>query len=287
VGFIAIVGGGALGGAVGHALAVRDRVTEVRLVDPAGTPSGSIARGKALDILQASPVDNFSTRVTAAESVEAAVGADVVAIADSAAGTGEHTGESGLSLLRQIVRAGSQAPIVFAGATQIELMGRAVAELRLARSQVIGSAPLALESALRAMVGLSIDGSAVEVCLRVVGLPPRHAVVAWEEASAFGQPLSSQMPAHAIAGLSARIPSLWPPGPYALGSAAARVIEAVALGSRRRFSCFVVADAGPTRSSVASMPVELGLRGIVRVLEPALTRQERTWMENAMEGRMP
>ena len=36
MGFIAIVGSGALGGAVAHALAVRDRVTEVRLIDPAG-----------------------------------------------------------------------------------------------------------------------------------------------------------------------------------------------------------------------------------------------------------
>ena len=283
MGFIAIVGGGALGGAVGHALAMRDRVTEVRLIDPAGTPSGSIARGKALDILQSAPVDHFSARITAAEAVEAAIGADVVVIADAASGTGEHAGESGLALLRHVIRAGNRAPIVFAGATQIELMGRAVAELRLARSQVVGSAPFALESALRAMVGLSIDGSAVEVCLRVVGVPPRHAVVAWEEASAFGQPLSSEMPAHAIAGLSARVPSLWPPGPYALGSAAARVVEAIALGSRRRFSCFVAADAGPIRSAVASMPVELGARGVARVLEPALTRQERTWMENALE----
>jgi malate/lactate dehydrogenase len=32
------------------------------------------------------------------------------------------------------------------------------------------------------------------------------------------------------------------------------------------------------------MPVELGPQGVVRVLEPALTRQERTLLENAVEG---
>ena len=74
MGFIAIVGSGALGGAVAHALAVRDRVTEVRLIDP----TGQVARGKALDIQQSSPIDNFSTKLSAAESIEAAVGADVV-----------------------------------------------------------------------------------------------------------------------------------------------------------------------------------------------------------------
>jgi malate dehydrogenase len=284
VGFIAIVGSGALGGAVAHTLAVRDRVPEVRLIDPAGAAPGSIARGKALDILQSSPVDQFSTKVTAADTLEAAVGADVVVIADSAADSKEYAGDAGLGLVRQLMRAGHRTPTVFAGASATEVIAKAVVELRLARAHAIGSAPFALESALRALVGLSIDGSPVEVSLRVVGVPPRRAVVAWEEASASGQPLSSQLPAHAIAGLSARIPGLWPPGPYALGTAAARVVEGIALGSRRRFSCFVAKDAGPVRVAVASMPVEIGSQGVIRVLEPTLTRQERTWMENALEG---
>jgi malate dehydrogenase len=279
MGFIAIVGGGALGGAVAHALAVRDRVTEVRLIDP----TGQVARGKALDIQQSSPIDNFSTKLTADESVEAAVGADLVVIADAAAGNVEHAGEAGLSLLRHLVRAGNRAPILCAGAQQRDLMAKAVTELHLARGMVLGSAPFALESALRAIAGVSLDGSGVEICLRVVGVPPRSAVVAWEEASAYGQPLASQMAPHAIAGLAARIPGLWPPGPFALAAAAARVAEAITLGSRRRFSCFVAIEAGPHRAAVGAMPVEVGARGVERVLEPALTRQERTALENALE----
>ena len=65
MGFIAIVGSGALGGAVAHALAMRDRVPEVRLIDTAG----SIARGKALDIQHSAPIDNFSTTLTAGDSI--------------------------------------------------------------------------------------------------------------------------------------------------------------------------------------------------------------------------
>jgi malate/lactate dehydrogenase len=42
---------------------------------------------------------------------------------------------------------------------------------------------------------------------------------------------------------------------------------------------------GPVRAAVGSMPVELGPAGVVRVLEPALTRQERTALENALDGR--
>jgi malate/lactate dehydrogenase len=58
MGFVAVIGAGALGGATTHALARRERVREVRLIDPEGT----IARGKALDLSQAAPVEHFSTR---------------------------------------------------------------------------------------------------------------------------------------------------------------------------------------------------------------------------------
>jgi hypothetical protein len=221
--------------------------------------------------------------LTSAASVEAAVGADVIVIADRAEGSVEHSGESGLALLRQLFRAGAASPIVCAGAAQRDLIGKAVTELHRPRHQVLGSAPFALESALRALAGLAIDGSGVEVCLRVVGVPPRGAVVAWEEASAYGQPLSSELPAHAIAGLASRIPSLWPPGSYVLAAAATRVAEAIIHRSRRRFSCFVALDAGPVRAAVCAMPVQLGPQGVAEILEPSLTRQEKTLMENAVE----
>ena len=275
--FIAVLGAGALGGALVHKLAARNRVEEVRLIDP----DGRVAHGKALDILQASPIEQFSTRVTAAESLAAAAGAEVAVIADAAAGPDEHQGEAGLALLRQLARTIERTTIVCAGAGQREMIARATTELRLSPARVLGSAPFALESAVRALAGLALDGSGVEVSLRIVGVPPRAAVVAWEEAAASGEPLTTRIAPHTIAALTARIPGLWPPGPYALASAAARVAEAIAAGSRRRFSCFVAMESGPLRGAVVAMPVEVGPGGIRRVAEPALTRQERTMLENS------
>lgn len=273
--FIAIIGAGATGGAIAHKLACRDRVAHIRLIDEAV----AIARGKALDIQQSAPLEEFRTKVTAEADVAAAAGAAAIVLADQAGGQGEHAGEPGLALLRRLTRIETRAPLLFAGVTQRELMARAVSELDVDPKRLLGSAPLALESALRALAGLLIDGSGVEVSLRVVGIPPGNTVVLWEEASAFGQPLSRELPPHEIAGLAARIPGLWPPGPYALASAAARVAEAMANGSRRRFSCFVALG----RGVVAAMPVEVGEDGRLRVFEPALTRQERTQLENALE----
>ena len=172
----------------------------------------------------------------------------------------------------------SSAPIVCAGASQRELMTRAVAELHLPEPRIVGSAPLALESGLRALVGLALDGSGVPIALTIVGVPPRNAVVAWEEASIGGQPLSAHLPAHVIAGLNARIAGLWPPAFYSRASAAARVVEAITTGSRRRYSCFV----GVGHGRVTAMPVELGPDGVRRVIEPVLTRQERTQFENGI-----
>lgn len=263
-----------------HALAIRDRVDEVRLIDD----EGSIARGKALDILQSSPIDGFSTRVTAADAITAAAGASVIVVADSAAGNVEHAGEPGLTLLRRLVAVDGHAPIVCAGAMQRELIRRAVTELRQDTNRIVGSAPLALESALRAMAGLALDGTGTDVAIRLVGVPPNDAVIGWEEGSIGGQPVSAQLPAHVVAGLNARIPRLWPPGPYALGAAAARIVEALVLGSRRTFSCFVAVEAGPVRAAVAAMPVQLQQGGVKRVLEPVLTSQERTRLENALES---
>lgn len=273
---IAIIGGGAIGGALAHKLAGRDRVREVRLIDA----EARIAEGKALDIRQSSPVEGFSTRVTSDGHLAAAAGADVIVLADAAAGTGEHAGEAGLALLRQVVVMGIRAPIVFAGCQQRELIRRAAVELHVPEARLIGSAPFALESALRALAGLAVDGSGAEVTLRVLGVPPKSAVVTWEEATAFGMPLAAVLPPHEIAGLSGRIPGLWPPGPYALGAAAAHVAEAIALGTRRRYSCFVSLG----RGRVAAMPVELWQDGVRRIVEPTLTPQERTALDSAIDA---
>src|SRR5215210_3608478 len=108
---IAIIGAGPIGSTLAHKLAGRDRIAEIRLIDT----EVRIAQGKALDIQQSGAVENFSTRLFGVESLHATAGADVIVVADAAANGAEHTGESGLSLLRNLNAAGVSAPFVFAG----------------------------------------------------------------------------------------------------------------------------------------------------------------------------
>jgi malate dehydrogenase len=273
--FIAIIGAGSLGGTVAHTLAVADRVGEIRLIDS----EERIAQGKALDIRQSGPIAGFATVVGSTGSIAGVAGAAAIVVADPASASREYAGEEGIALLRRINAVEAAAPIVCAGASQRGLIARAISELHIPADRIAGSAPLALESALRALAGLSLDASGVPIALSVAGIPPSNAVVAWEEASISGQPLAAHLAPHLIAALNSRIPRLWPPGCFALASAATRVVEAIVTGSRQRCSCFV----GVGHGRVAAMPVELGPDGVRRVIEPVLTRQERTRLENGME----
>jgi malate dehydrogenase len=281
---VAIIGAGPLGGALAHTLAGRSRVAEVRLIDP----EARVAEGKALDIQQSSPVEQFSARVTAATDYAAAAGADVLVLADLLPSTlrgpgGEIAGEPGLALLRQLTRLEAASPLLFAGGTQRELMARAAGELRLAPARLVGSAPLALESAIRAVTAAIIDASAVDLSIGVAGVPPFDAVIAWHAATAFHQPIAGVLAPHHMAAISSRVPALWPPSPYTLASAAARVAEALANGARRRYTCFAAIDvAGAGRNVIAAVPVEIVKGRIGKVLEPSLSRHERTAFENGL-----
>jgi hypothetical protein len=172
--------------------------------------------------------------------------------------------------------------MLFAGGLQRELMGRALTELRIAPRRLLGSAPLALESAVRAVTAALIDVSPADLSIGVAGVPPRDAVIGWDAATAFHRPLGDVLAPHHMSAVSSRLTALWPPSPYTLASAATRVAEALANGSRRRYTCFAAIDTGAGRDLIAAVPVEIIEGGIGKVLEPALSRHERTAFENGL-----
>ena len=68
-----------------------------------------MAEGKALDIMQAAPIEGFATQVSGSTDLTTAGGADVVIIADRAGG-GEWQGEDGLRLVGAAARDRAGAP---------------------------------------------------------------------------------------------------------------------------------------------------------------------------------
>lgn len=265
---VAILGAGPIGASVAHRLAARGRVSRIVLVDA----SASVAAGKALDIRQSGPVEKFDTPIDAAADPLAASGADAIVIADPIA-DGGWEGERGLALLRDLARAGASGAFVFAGPRQTWLMEAAYRELKVPADRLVGTAPSALASAVQALAGLEIGQSAASVA--VVGRPPSF-VVGWTAATASGSLLSERVPAHRLLAISQGLKRLWPPGPYAIGAATARVVEALLGGARQLLPALTIIDGElETRGAAVMLPLELGTRRVRAHLIPSLSPQER------------
>jgi malate dehydrogenase len=275
---VAILGAGELGGELAQALAARDVVRVVRLVDDAPR----VAAGKALDIAQAAAILRFSTKLTGATDVTAAAGADVIVLADRVVG-GEWRGEEGVLLLKRLARLAPDSIILCAGAAQRDLVEQGVRALGFARQRLFGSAPEALAGALRGLVALEVDGSPRDVALTVLGVPPAHTVVPWEDATIGGIAAMRILDGPARRRLAARVAPLWPPGPRALSAAATNVIAATLEGSRQALALFVGPDDSQgRRTRAAALPARLGPGGIEPVDRPALSVHDQVALENAI-----
>jgi len=272
---VAILGAGELGGSLAHVLARREIVRSIQLVDPAG----QVAAGKALDIMQAGPVEGFSTPVAGSTDIMRVAAARLVVIADQVK---PQAGDD-LLILRQISQIASRALVVCAGPDGRTLVERGVRELGYRRERLIGSAPEALAASVRALVALQTNGSVRDVALTVLGVPPLSTVVNWDDATIGGYAATRVLDEPTLRRLSAQVAPLWPPGPHALAHAAAETIAAVCGVSRRSISCFVAPDdSGGRRTRAVALPVRLTLTGISRVEQPTLSVAARVALDNAM-----
>lgn len=240
--FAAILGAGPLGGALTHALAARGRFDEVRLIDPEKT----LAAGKALDILQSGPVDGYSTRVTGSASLDAAAGAWVTLLADPVQA-------DPLLHLKELHRRSPGAVIVCADAGHQLVLARAVATGAVPPDRLVGSAPAAAAAAARALIALAVDLSPMTVHVGLGGGDDGRCVVDWERTSIDGLPAVEVLRREQQATLDARLAALWPPGPFTLGAAAARVAEAAWFGARQAFPAWWVTDGGATTPAVRTL----------------------------------
>ena len=278
---VAVVGAGPVGGATAHRLATTDGVREIRLVDAAY----KIAAGTALDILQAGPVENSDVDVTAHRDLHSVVGATVILVADPVGSADTERGDrEGLDTLRKLADLNPRAVIICVGASHHQLIERAVSADVVSGKRLIGSAPAAFASALRAVVAVELRCSPRDVSLSVLGVPPTRLVIPWGVASARGVPLSELLDPPRFSRLKQKVERLWPPEPYTLAAAAAYLTKTLLLGFVER-SCpsFVVLDGElGIRRRAAAVNITLSSRGVARVLEPSLTPQERVQLTRAL-----
>ena len=277
-----ILGAGDIGGALARQLAALDLVNRIVIVDDLA----NVAAGKALDVAQSGPVDGYHTAMSGTADVAAVVGAEVVLLADLAGNPAvEWKDEAGLALIKRVAGLNQRAPIVCAGAAQSSVIERGVNELGVSRLRLFGSAPEALRSAVIAIVALEANASPSDISLSVLGRPPQQVIVPWDETAIAGRSATEVLSAAQLARLDARIARLWPPGPYSLGSAAARIVRTALTRTPRVHAATVAVtrDEGvPGRS--AMMPITLSPSGIATLVTPALSSRDRVRFETAMRA---
>ena len=274
---VAILGAGPIGAATAHRLAQRGRIRHVQLIDA----GGDAAAGKLLDIAQSAPIDHFDVHLSATRDALAAVGAPVIVIADEIAG-GEWTGDRGVALVEQLVRAGTRAALVFAAPGQVALMETCVQRLGVPAQRLIGTAPAAVAGAVRAMAGLELDLAGVE--LAVVGRPMAF-TIGWSAATSAGLLVTDRVAPHRLLAISQALPRLWPPGPFAIGAATARIVEALLDGSRQLECALTIVDGDlGVRNTAVMLPLRLGHARVLSYEIPSLSPQERTALVNGLSA---
>jgi malate dehydrogenase len=272
---VVILGAGEIGGTAAREIAALDLISRIVIVDDLAT----VAAGKALDVAQSAPVDGYHTALSGTSDVAAVVGAAAMVIADEA------DDEGPFSLLRRIAGLNQLAPIICAGATHASLVEKAVTEAGIQRTRVFGSAAEALRSAVIAITSAEANVAPADISLSVLGRPPQQIIVPWDEASIGGRCATNVLSAAQLARLDARIARLWPPGPYALAAAAARIIRTAFTRSPRTHAALVAVtrDEGlPGRS--AMMPVTLDSKGIATLVPPSLSTRDRVRFDTTLRA---
>ena len=278
---VAIVGAGDVAGAAAQALASRDAVRRVLIVDA----NQGAAAGKALDIRQSGPIEGFHASLEGTNDESRLAGCDVCVIADRFGAAGEWRGEEALSMLTRIVPHLGDAPLVFAGASQADLIANAATETSVRRARLIGSSPEALISAITAIVSMETECSPRDVMVTVLGAPPSGFVVPWGEASIGGYAMPRVLSQVQLARIESRTARLWPPGPYALGAAAALVATAILSGSRQSFSVLTpLAGEFGVKGRVGAIPARFGRPGIVSTRVPELDTRQQVRLQVALGG---
>ena len=266
---VAILGAGPIGSAIAHRLAERARVSEVRLIDDAG----SVAAGKALDIRQTGPIDGYDTLISGSSDVLAAAGADVIVFADSV-GEGEWEGDKGLALVQRLVRAGAGGAFVFAGPKQTWLMESAAREARLPIDRIVGTAAAATPHIVSAL--LHVETGLTGASVSVTGRPPSF-VVNWSAATLGGRLVTDFVPAHRLLAMSQSLSKLWPAGPQSIAAPTAAIVEGLISGTRAALPGAAITDGEfGSRGVAALLLLECGGKRITRQIVPTQSPQERT-----------
>jgi malate dehydrogenase len=270
---ISIIGAGELGAALARKLVERDFCHEVVLYDASGT----VAQGKCLDLLQSAPILGFGTKLTGTQSLDLVEGSDIIILSGFLEeGAPTLAGEPAEKLLPQLGRLKGNSIMIAADTFSTRLLELVLKQARYHTRNVLGSAPLAIASAVKFLIADEIKCSYRDIKLLLLGLPPESLVIPWSMVSIGGIPIEKLVHVSVLRRIAGRIKTLWPLGPYALATAAAMICQDVVFDRGATQPCYAFLNGEYAQRNVFFIvPAKIGRRGIESVHEIPLDPVDR------------
>jgi len=294
---ITIVGAGNVGATAAHWAAAKE-LGDVVLVDVVeGVP-----QGKALDLLEASPIERFDSRILGTNGYEETAGSDVVIIT---AGLARKPGMSRDDLLaknaeivrgvtEQVARRSPDAVLIVVSNPLDAMTYVAHKVSGFPKRRVVGMAGVLDSARMRAFIAMELDVSVEDVTAFVLGghgdtmVPlPRYSTVA-------GIPLPALLPKERIGEIvkrtangGAEIVNLLKTGSayYAPSAAAVEMAEAILRDKKRILPCATLLEGEyGVNGYFVGVPVKLGAGGVEKVIEIELTPEERAALQKSVEA---
>lgn len=286
---ISVIGAGNVGATCAQALAQRDFVNEVVLLDI----KEGIAEGKALDMCQRAPIDNYSTRVIGVTNdYERTAGSEVIIITSGIPRKPGMSRDDLIGTNAKIVKSVTDASIAASPNAKIVVVANpldvmtytAYLAAKVDRSRVFGMAGILDISRYKAFISMELGVSVKEIQALLLGghgdtmvpLPRFTSVAGIPVTSLIGEERLSEIVQRTKKGGGELVKLMGTSAWYAPGTAAAQMAEAIVKNENRIFPCCTWLQGEYGLSDVyLGVPVQLGKNGIEKIIEVDLNDAEK------------
>jgi len=294
---VTVVGAGNVGATAAQYIAEKN-LADVMLVDVVeGLP-----QGKALDLMEASPIHYHDRKIEGSNSYEATKGSDIVVITAGVARKPGMTRDDLLKINANIVKEVATQAIKYSPDATFIVVSNPLDVMtyltwkttKLPQHKVIGMAGVLDSARFQHFIAAETGYSVEDVRAMVLGGHGDLMVPLTRFATVNGIPLTELLPQDKIDAMvnrtrdgGAEIVKLLKSGSayYAPGASVAQMVEAIIRGKDRLIPCCVLADGHYGLKDVyIGLPCVLGTEGLKKVVDIKLTDEETAALKKSAES---
>jgi malate dehydrogenase len=291
---ITVVGAGFVGATAAHWCAVKELGDVVLMDIVEGMP-----QGKALDLLQAGPVEGYDLHIVGTNDYKDTANSDVVVITAGLPRKPGMTREDLVSTNAKIIRsvmenvvAQSPNAIFILVTNPLDTMTYLAKQISgLPRQRIIGQAGVLDSARMRAFISMELDVSVENIHAFVLGGHGDEMVPLARYSTVAGIPITELLPADRVEAIMDRtrkgggeIVSLLKQGSafFAPSASTIQMVEAILKDRKMILPCSVYLEGEYGLSDICfGVPVKLGRQGVEQIIQIDLTEEEQAAMDKS------